>query len=116
MNAGIYNDSLSKTHITLPTEPAELRHVYKSYVIRLKRRDELKRLLWKGGIQTKIEYAPIHLNKIFSYLNYKPDNFPVTEECSREVLSLPVSQFLLEDEIKTIARRIETSNILKERG
>jgi dTDP-4-amino-4,6-dideoxygalactose transaminase len=66
-------------------------HVYNQFTIRVQRRDELKEFLGKEGIPSEIYYPLcLHLQKAFSYLGYKPGQFPLAERASREVLSLPV--------------------------
>lgn len=109
-NAETYNNLLKETSIMLPYEPRGFRHVYRGYAIRLNKRDKIMEGLWKRGVPTRTGYLPIHLNKLFSRLGYKPGDFPVTERCSKEILSLPVSQSLLEDEIKTVAGEIKRLN------
>lgn len=107
-NARIYNEMLEKTSIITPMKEKKTKHCYFSYVIRTKNRNRLKSFLFKKGIETRVEYGtPIHLTKVFQYLKYREDDFPVTEKLSRETLSLPVSPFLKEEEI------IKTANLIK---
>jgi dTDP-4-amino-4,6-dideoxygalactose transaminase len=102
-NAQIYSEELVGTSIKPPVEDKNVKHSYFRYVIRLNKRDKLQRFLFKNGVETRIEYSlPIHLTKTFRYLGYKNGDFPVAEKCSGEVLSLPISQFLEEEEIKKI--------------
>jgi len=66
-------------------------HVYHQYVIRAKRRDELKKFLEERGISTAIYYPmSLHLQKCFSYLGYKEEDFPESEKATREALALPI--------------------------
>ena len=77
--------------ITLPSVPAECTHVYHQYVIRAPRRDQLKAHLRERGVPSEIYYpAPLHLQRAFAYLGYKPGDLPESEKASREVLALPV--------------------------
>ena len=51
--------------------------------------------LIKQGIRAKVHYPiPVHLQKAANYLGYKEGDFPVCEEDSRTILSLPVHQHL----------------------
>jgi dTDP-4-amino-4,6-dideoxygalactose transaminase len=74
-----------------PAPPALFHHVYNQFTVRAQRRDELKEFLGKAGIPTEIYYPLcLHLQKAFSYLGYRQGQFPVSEQASQEVLSLPV--------------------------
>jgi len=74
-----------------PAPPALFHHVYNQFTVRARRRDELKEFLGKAGIPTEFYYPLcLHLQKAFSYLGYRQGQFPVSEQASREVLSLPV--------------------------
>lgn len=106
--AKFYTELLEKCDILLPLEGKDAKHSYYSYVIRCKQRDKLKKFLFKHCIETQIEYAlPIHLTKTFSYLGCKEGNFPVTEKLSKEILSLPISPFITDEEIRAITKIIE---------
>ena len=64
--------------------------------------------LKKQGVPTAVHYPmPLHLQECFQYLNYKQDDFPVSELLSKEVMSLPMNPFLTTEEIDYIAEKIE---------
>ena len=59
-------------------------------------------------ISTSLHYPiPIHLQKAFSYLNYSKGSFPITENISNEILSLPIYPELNEEQIKYVCDNIE---------
>jgi dTDP-4-amino-4,6-dideoxygalactose transaminase len=77
--------------LTLPTVRTDCRHIYNQYVIRAPRRDELKETLRNCGVPSDIYYPiPLHLQRAFAYLEYKPGDMPESEAASREVLALPI--------------------------
>lgn len=85
-----YNEQLSKV-LVVPTENIDEKHVYQTYVIRSKERDALKEFLNVNGVEALIHYpVPIHLQPAASYLNYKKGDFPIVEQLSNEILSLPL--------------------------
>lgn len=106
--AKFYNESLKDLGIILPKESNNTKHAYYSYVIRLKERDKLRRFLDKKHIETQIEYpSPVHMTKTFEYLGYKRGDFPVVEKLNKEILSLPISPFLKDEEIEKIVKGIK---------
>ena len=98
--------------ITTPHVKPNSHHVFHQYTIRLKNRDYLYEKLKEKGIETIIYYPiPIHLQKAFSYLDYKKSSFPVTEQICNEILSLPIypeikpeTQEYIVDNIKSILK------------
>jgi len=81
--------------LVLPTETKNIRHVYNSYIIRTSFRDQLKSFLEKNGIKTNIFYPkPLHLLSAFRFLGYKAGDFPNAENAAKQVLALPINQFL----------------------
>ncbi len=93
--------------ITLPAAPEGLRHVYHQYVIRVPQRDRLREFLRDRGIPTEIYYpSPLHLQPAFAYLGYRGGAFPHAELASQQVLALPISPRITEEQQKTVVRGI----------
>jgi dTDP-4-amino-4,6-dideoxygalactose transaminase len=68
----------------------------------------MKKHLEANGILCGIHYPlPVHLQPAFSDLGYKKGDFPITEKCAREVLSLPMYPELTEDQIKYVGKKIK---------
>jgi dTDP-4-amino-4,6-dideoxygalactose transaminase len=84
------------------------RHVWNQYVIRAPRRDELRQALTAAAIGTEIYYPiPLHLQKCFADLGYRPGELPESERACREVLALPVFPELSPTQIDYVAATIE---------
>ncbi len=77
--------------VILPEVTSGASAVWHLYVIRTKKRDELKAYLAKKGIQTGIHY-PIALPnlKAYQYLGHQPQDFPVASLNQDRMLSLPI--------------------------
>jgi len=107
-HADLYKQLLQEVPVTLPTEKPGARHIYHLFVVRVPQRDALQNYLKDNGIFTGIHYPiPIHLQKAFSYLNYKEGDFPVAEKSVNEILSLPMFAELTVEEIIRITAVIK---------
>lgn len=97
--AEIYREGLKDTPLVLPREEEWAYHVYHLYVVRSKERDKLTAYLREHGVTTLIHYpTPIHLQDAYRRLGYRPGDFPVSEEVSRQILSLPMYPGLTPEE------------------
>ncbi len=111
-NAQLYRDyfieaGLESRYIELPIEK-EKRHTYNQFVIKVKeRRNELREFLRQQGIGTEVYYpVPLHMQECFSYLGYRPRDFPVSVEASEKTLALPIFPELTNGEIEFIVNNI----------
>ena len=78
--------------------------VWHLYVIRAENRDELREALTEGGVATGLHYPlPLHLQPALAMLGHDRGDFPVTEEWSRTLLSLPMFPELTAPEIEHVA-------------
>ena len=101
-NAELYDNTFSDLgeFIRIPKRRPGVKHVFHLYMIWVKRRDELLSYLCRNGVEAKVHYPiPVHLQKAAQHLGYKEGDFPVSEECSQNVITLPVHQHLTSQEI-----------------
>ncbi|RPI76921.1 MAG: DegT/DnrJ/EryC1/StrS family aminotransferase [Desulfobacteraceae bacterium] len=105
-NAECYRHYFNQAGIHEVTLPAakEKRHIYNQFVIRVKdKRDELKAFLNEHEIGTEIYYpVPLHIQECFKYLNYKENDFPISERAAKSTLALPIYPELLPTQIEYI--------------
>ena len=82
---------------------AQAFHVFHQYVIRARRRDQLREFLRSRGVGSEVYYPiPLHLQPVFSYLGYKQGNLPEAERAANEVMALPMFPELTPEEIETV--------------
>lgn len=85
--AGIQNEK-----IVLPLKPdADFGHIYHVFAIRCRERDALEQYLADHGVGTVKHYPiPMHLQACYADLGYKRGDFPIAEEISDTIISLPM--------------------------
>jgi len=108
-NADLYYKYLKDcSEIVLPVEMPGAKHVYHIYAIRTQKRDDLINFLKDNEIFTGIHYPiPCHLQNAYKFLGYREGDFPVSEKYSKEILSLPMSEQLKEEEIEYVAEKVK---------
>ncbi len=104
-NAALYRELLDPRHIYMPPVRANTVDTYHTFVIQTERREALKAHLAAHGIGTAIHYpVPIHLQPAAASLGYGRGDFPVTEQQASRILTLPVNQFMAEDDVRRVAQ------------
>lgn len=107
-NADLYRKYLADIKdVAVPVEMSEVKHVYHLFVVRVSKRNELKKYLQDNEIYTGIHYPiPCHLQKAYNTLNKRNGKFPISEELAKEILSLPMYAELTEKEIQFVCEKI----------
>ncbi|MEP7311095.1 MAG: DegT/DnrJ/EryC1/StrS family aminotransferase [Pseudomonadota bacterium] len=94
-NAAFYDLAFARADleglVTTPYATPGARHIYNQYVIRVERRDELRRHLADAEVGTEIYYpVPLHLQKCFAYLGYSAGDLPASETAAAQTIALPI--------------------------
>lgn len=112
--AQYYCENIKIPEIILPipeskkNEVRNLRnHVWHLFVIRHPNRNKLQDYLAERGIQTLVHY-PIPPHKQLAYKEWHDLMFPLTEKVHLELLSLPISSVMTENEIDFIVNSINS--------
>jgi len=82
-------------------------HVFHLFVIRSGHRDALLHHLNGNGIQALIHY-PVPPHKQKAYKEWSDLPLPVTDKIHNEVLSLPISQVLSDEEVETVTKTVNS--------
>ena len=93
--------------IELPVTMPDTEVSFHTYVIQTEQRDQLKEHLLSQQIKTSIHYPiPIHLQPAAQGLGHKPGDFPVTEQQSKRILTLPGFAELTDEQVDRVADTI----------
>lgn len=110
-NARYYDEAFAQAglgqNVRTPVALAGYRHIYNQYVVRVQQRDELRQHLASAGIGSEIYYPiPLHMQKCFSYLGYRPDEFPESVHAAAEVLAIPIYPELTEVQLQYVVETV----------
>jgi dTDP-4-amino-4,6-dideoxygalactose transaminase len=103
--ARYYIENIKHPDIILPHVSDSNSHVFHIFIIRCKQRDKLQSYLSEQGIQTLIHY-PIPPHKQKAYKEWNTLSFPITEQIHNEVLSLPISPVMSNDDILKVIKTV----------
>lgn len=102
--ANYYCQHIQNPKIILPAQPANPKeHIYHLFVIRTADRDLLQTYLTAHDIQTLIHY-PIPPHKQDCYREWNHITLPITEKIHEEVLTLPMSPVMTNEEVRQVVK------------
>ena len=97
-------------HVVTPVVKEDRTSVWAQYSIRVKDRDKVQEGLKQAGIPSAVHYPmPLHLQECFKYLGLKPGAFPLAEQVSQEIMSLPMNPFLAMEEQQYVVEKLKSS-------
>ena len=110
--ASHYDRLLANSRYKRPAPPPICRHVYHVYAIELWHRNDVQKALHAAGIQTGIHYpVPVHLQKAYADLKYKPGDLPVSEALAKRFLSLPIYAELRPEQVAEVVQALEKAHL-----
>lgn len=98
---------INNDNIILPFWDFSDNHVFHLFVIRTPKRAELQDYLKQNGIETLIHYpVASHRQKAFKHWNNL--QLPITEKIHEEVLSLPISPVMTDEEVDFVIQKMNS--------
>ncbi len=91
--------------VRIPLRSSFSSHIFHQYTLRVnpEERNALRDHLENEGIPSMIYYpVPLHIQKAYTHLGYRQDDFPVTSMLCSEVLSLPMHSEMEPDQLRHI--------------
>ena len=86
-------------NVVTPFVESKNTSVWAQYCIRVKDRARMLEICAQKGVPTGVYYPlPLHLQEVFKDLGYKKGDFAVSERVSEDIMALPMSAFLSEQE------------------
>ncbi|HNE85230.1 MAG TPA: DegT/DnrJ/EryC1/StrS family aminotransferase, partial [bacterium] len=102
----------SKNKVLLPkaayrTSGAKNHHIYNQYVIRVEKRDALRKYLTDKQIGNEVYYpVPFHRQECFGYLGEKDTDFPNANAQAEQSLAVPIYPELTKEQISEVVNTI----------
>jgi len=102
-HAAAYSAALADGPFVLPKVTENSSHIFHLYVVQVENRAAIQEFLNRHGIATGIHYPiPIHLQEACRDLGYRRGDFPLTEQASARILSLPMFPELTAQQCESI--------------
>lgn len=98
-----YRNNINNPLIVLPKTYDEEAHVWHVFAVRTKERDRFQEYLRSKGVQTIIHY-PTPPHKQEAYKEWNNRSYPITEQIHKEIISLPISPVMTDDEVVELVR------------
>lgn len=95
--------------VSLPPRGDDRSPAWYFYVVRTERRDDLGEYLDERDIETGVHYpTPVHLQPPYRDRGYTEGDFPVAEEWSEKILSLPVHPHLSDEQVEHVISSVRS--------
>lgn len=101
--AQAYLEGINNPNIKLPKISPDSTHSWHVFAVRVANRPDFIEHLTRNKIGYNIHYPiPIHMQACYASLGYKEKDFPISEQISQEVLSLPLHPFLTNEQVERV--------------
>ena len=94
--------------LSLPEVKKNCYHIFNQFVIRTRKRDDLRERFTEEGIGSEIYYPiPLHLQECYRDLGYRVGDLPESERAARETLAIPIYPELTKAQQCKVVRAIQ---------
>lgn len=109
--ADYYNNAFAEIEqLETPVTSKQSTHVFHQYTIKTKNvdREKLIAFLKEKGIPAMIYYpVPLHQQKAYTRPEFKDENYPITMNLCKSVISLPIHTEMDEEQLKYITQSVK---------
>ncbi len=103
--ASFYLNNIKNKKIILPQVVPEKSHVWHLFPVRVADREKFQNYLTANNIETNIHY-PVPPHKQPAYKEWNNLSFPISEQIHSEIISIPISGIMTQEELQTVANTI----------
>ena len=97
-----YVENIKNIYLELPNIPEdEHEHVWHLFVVKAKKRDVFQKYLTDNNIENLTHY-PLPIHRQDSYKEYSYLSFPITEKMSQDIVSIPISPVLEDEQLSEV--------------
>lgn len=105
--AAIYQAEFAGLDLVLPKVLPGATPVWHLYCVRHAKRDRLSARLADAGVETLVHYpVPPHLQGAYAALGMAKGSFPIAEELSESVLSLPIDPLMSDEQVSYVVKAV----------
>ena len=92
----------------LPHVPDHCLPVWHLFVIQVDKRNGVQECLTKNGIGSGLHYpVPLHMQKAYEHLGLQRGTYPVTEDYTTRLLSLPMFPEMTDNQIDYVCKHLK---------
>ena len=111
--ADYYREKLHNIDVVPPLVKNYNRHTFMLYSILTKNNSQRQKIITelnKKGIETRINFPPVHLQPVYvKRFNFKVDSLPITEDIANRILGLPIFIKMTNEQQDIITESIKRS-------
>jgi dTDP-4-amino-4,6-dideoxygalactose transaminase len=108
-NAAYYDRALREVRqLSIPPRASRVVQSYVTYQVLAERRDALLKHCLDRGVECKVHYPiPLYCQEGLRHLGYKPGDFPVSDRHARTTITLPVHQYLSQEQLEHVVKTVQ---------
>lgn len=110
--AAAYDSGLKGTPAVVPAPDDGCFTVFRNYALRVPARDAVREYMARRGIETGLHFCPpAHKRRAYKGRPLHYRSLKNTDQCSEEMLNLPVHPFLRDDEVAEIVQTLKDAMV-----